>query len=706
MTLDWRHYAAGAAVIALLAVLVFLFWPEANRGEPSFVRDPLVTGITAETGALANAQGLEVEGQLGRPASPEIAIDFDWTLPADRGPASATQSLVLGVFDQVPYAAKSHVTVRYGASIVEERIGPISVGSTFLVPYDESVVVGAEGLMQPVSADRFQLALAGRTAPPLAIVIERADAPPLAFTYNFDEAALTGVLTRSIVAFSQVEPILESADTLNISAIEAADAPRGQVRFDVSLPDEGAPVTAAYLVFQAVPDQLIEIAFAGLIADAPAADLITVQLAGFESDGRVRLELMTPDGQMLTAQPASNGQLIFPRPDADLFRARFVTDNDVTYFPSGRWIARDQVLPDRLVYAPDYVNAGGEMNDYARWQQSVRRSRVQTRYTELYAPHTRAWWSGAANKMTRFRAEYFYNNIGFHDIDVMRANRDQCEVGFYVGESLVESRQMRLHERTVSILSENLSLESGHCVLVHNVAPGKSIQSYEDLLRLHRDYQPDFMVFELSPSIFYYMTPVIAETFFGFASGRSPVAAFDLNEAGDLVYVPPAADWIEHTVPSSSTLPSGAPLSTAFLLPEGHTPPEVDRAWEVFSRIIGLYRTEFPETEIYIEAAYENARCAAAGTCGPAEYNSAVTGARVASGPPAFYDRLEAFCASHDLVCTMGHDGGQDSLFSEPLLYENDFHFTEFGNHWLAHLMAADIAADRAANQAAESVAD
>ena len=88
------------------------------------------------------------------------------------------------------------------------------------------------------------------------------------------------------------------------------------------------------------------------------------------------------------------------------------------------------------------MNAGGRTNDIDEWRRSIKRSRIRSLYTGSYAPHTRGWWSGAAGKMTRFRGEYFYNNIGFHDIDVHTENANQCLIGAFLGESLFEARQM------------------------------------------------------------------------------------------------------------------------------------------------------------------------------------------------------------------------------------------------------------------------
>ncbi|MCP4733275.1 MAG: hypothetical protein GY873_03690 [Bosea sp.] len=647
--------------------------------------------------SIAEAQGLKLEYQAGKTGFPTEAFAYSKEEPSARKRLLQGKSTVVALIDQVPYSAKSHVTVRYGANIFEARTGPIAIGSTYLQPYGDTIVFGADAFPVPVRSDAFLLQFGGTgDLPAFGVLLKRREAPPLGFVHNLPEDDLRRVVQANVLALSQVDPLLSAKDapTLAIKTLESA-SPAGTDRsFRIDLAGDGAaPIEAAYLVLKPKGREPVVLDYAGFVRDRVTPSMIALHAIGAPDDGGVTLELRDQRGVTTTVYPDGNGNFVFARPQGAIFSATFRTMNEVFYAPPGRWLAAEQDVDAEIVLRPDYVNPGGQLNDLDACRRSIRRSRLQTLYTEFYAPHTRAWWSGAANKMTRFFNQYFHNNIGFHDIDVLQQNKEQCRVGMYLGESLVEARQVRLFERSATLISERLSLALQRCVLVHTMAPGKTIQSYEDILRIQRDLKPDFLMFELSPSIFMYMTPEFQRRFFGYSEGQSPVSAFKLDEKGTLQYLPPSPKWMEHTVPPNPILGSGGQIGTAFLLPEKDAPPEANTAWSVLEAIIRQYNKEFPDTLIVLEGLYERARCAAQEGCAPRQLPSVTTSSPVSAGPSVFEQRLTDLCGKVKAVCSVGKPGDEESVFRRSMIYENDFHFTEYGNYWLAEQVARDLAA-------------
>src|SRR5262249_36177227 len=148
--------------------------------------------------------------------------------------------------------------------------------------------------------------------------------------------------------------------------------------------------------------------------------------AGEFADAPV-LHLTSEDGSEQTVYTNDKRRYVFERPPGAVFSAAFASNGNVTYFPFGRWISRDQSLNEfKILLAPDYVNAGSETNSLDAWRASIMRSRLQSLYASAYPAHTRAWWSGTAGKATRFRSDYFYNNMGFHDSDIVPQESDRC----------------------------------------------------------------------------------------------------------------------------------------------------------------------------------------------------------------------------------------------------------------------------------------
>ncbi len=653
--------------------------------------------VAPPPGSLGERQGLRIQYQTGMPGFPAVSAGHDSRAPQSLAVSPGDRSTQLALFDQVPYSAKAHVTVRYGASIIEQRSGPIAIGSTRLLPYTTEVVVGAEALISPVVADRFMLKFGRNSALPrgYALLLKRREAPPLAFVQGMEEVDVRRIVQAATLGLSQVDPLLapEAAQDLTLRSIDIG-ASGSDHSFVVELGEFGtSPIEAVHLIIQATPGREVSIEYAGLVGDEAPPTLSVVQAVGTDAEGVTTLELRDQKGGLTRVFPDRQGTFIFQRPADEVFAATFRTTNGTYYFPAGRWLAGAQSLPAKIVLAPEYVNPGGQTNDLRSWQASVKTSKLQSLYTEFYAPHTRAWWSGAATKMTRFFNPYFHNNIGFHDIDVIPANGEQCLVGFYIGESLVEARQVRLFERSATLLGEQLSLTLQRCVIVHTIAPGKTIQSYEDILRLQGDARPQFMVFDMNPSVFMYITPIFQKHFFGYSEDQSPVAAFKLDGNNALSYLAPVPAFLmAPPLKPHPVLPSGGQLATAFILPEADAPPEANRAWKTLESIIGQYRQEFPNTLVALDGVYERARCAAQEGCATRSLVSTSTKAETSGGPTVFEERLRALCARSGAICSVAGARDEESIFRRPMIYENDFHYTRFGNAWLAQRLAQDLA--------------
>jgi hypothetical protein len=697
---DSAHTAStrNFAVLALLATALSSFAPAPSSAQDSAAP----SGGTPNS--LAAIQGLQIESQAGRPGFPAKPVAVGSRVSGEpRAPVILGQSTVEVLVDEVPYSAKSHVTVRYGATIFEQRVGPVEIGSTYLLPYSETVVLGAEALLEPIEADEFLLQFGkGTTQPPFALIVRRRGAPPLVFDGGLADDFVATTVQSSLLALSQADPIipggqLDRGSFVHLSGQETDG--QGVIRIPAKV-DRAAPVESFHLIFKAVKDEPIVLDYAGFVSNKPAAAVVSVTATGAERDGPARLEIVDEHGVLTTVEPDQNGRFVFPRPRAPTFSATFRTTNSVGYFAAGRWLSASQQLEPAVVIEPDYVNSGGETNELAVWQRSIKLSRLQSLYTQTFAPHTRAWWGGAANKMTRFRGEVFYNNIGFHDIDAVPQNADQCIVGVYYGESVVEARQMRLYRKASTILGELLSVKLGRCVLVHAMASGRSVQSYEDIRRAWGDLHPKFMMFEMSPSLFLYMTPTFQRHFFGYGEGASPVATMTFDAQGHLQYLPPSPKWRESLVPPSPVLESGGQLASAFLLSEKDAPPEANRAWQVFEATLRQYRAEMPDALFVIDGLYERAACLAQDGCGP--HSLLAIGSTVATGGATFFeDRLVATCARVLVVCGMAKRDAPGAIFKNPMLYENDFHYTGYGNDWAAHELARDLAAALARHLAA-----
>jgi hypothetical protein len=149
---------------------------------------------------------------------------------------------------------------------------------------------------------------------------------------------------------------------------------------------------------------------------------------------------------------------------------------------------------------------------------------------------------------------------------------------------------------------------------------------------------------------------------------------------------------MDHMVKPNPILDSGAAIDTAFLLPEKDAPPEANSAWRVLEAIVKQYKREFPETMVVLDGSYERARCAAQEGCAPRDIVSATSKSPVSGGPSVFYRRLRGLCAQVDAVCVAPAESGEESVFRRPMLYENDFHYTRFGNYWLAEKLAQGLA--------------
>lgn len=685
-----RRRRGGAAAIGL-AALALVGGPLAATGGSSGAR---AQQASATPQTIAGAQGLKIEYQAGKAGFPVDPFVVSTQRPAARAEALAGKSTVMALVDQVPYSAKAHVTDRYGADIFESRIGPMEVGATYLMPYSDTVVFGADAFLAPIESDGFLLQLdAGmNNPPPFGILIKRQGAAPLGYLQGLPEEEFRKTVQAEVLGLSQADPLLSAGEA---SALEirpmAPSAPGGAFRIALET-DAQAPVQAVYIIFHAAKDVPIALDYAGFVRDRPAARLMKVHAIGADEEGGAVLELRDEKGDVTTDYPDSKGDFVFERPPGPLFSATFRTMNNIYYFPAGRWLAADQALDPTVIFRPDYLNPGGQVNNLEAWRRSIRRSRLQSLYTENYAPHTRAWWSGGANKLTRFFSQYFYNNIGFDDTDVLRQDSDQCRVGVYVGDSTPEARQVRLFERSETLLSEWLSLALQHCVIVHTLAAGKSIQSYEDILRLQHDVKPNFLIFGAAPEDFMDMTPEIQKHYYGYSEGESPNAAFKFDDQGRLVYLPPSPTWMDHVVKPNPILDSGAEIGAAFLLPEKDAPPEANAAWRVLEAIVKQYNRELPETMLVLDASYERARCAAQEGCAPRDIVSATSKSAVSGGPSVFYGRLRGLCAQVDAVCVAPAESDEESVFRRPMLYENDFHYTRFGNYWLAEKLARSLA--------------
>lgn len=651
----------------------------------------MAPAISQTTDSIAVRQGLSIQGQSGKTGFPNADVAFPHAALDARARLLDRRATVLALADNVPISAKSHVSVRYGATLIESRLGPLSVGQTALLPYADTVVVGADSLTFAVQADGFALQFAEEVRTPFAVVI-RTRSGVRSFAAGLESETLTRVLRSNLLGQSQLDPILTEvqASTMVVGPLES-DATLPPFTFIIPGPFTAQdPVEAVHIVFSKVENAPILLNYAGFIREGSAGRLIEIQGPAGAAANPGILEITTETGTRTKVFPAASGLFVFPRPETAVFSITFRRQETLSYTGAGRWLSGNQTIDRDSLVSLDFINPAADINDLDVWRRSVKRSRIQSAYTELYAPHTRAWWSGAGGKMTRFRNEYFTNNVGFHDIDVVRQNKQQCLVGVYVGESLVEARQVRLFERSASILSERLSIALGRCVIVHVVAPGKTIQSYDDIERLRQDIDPDFLAFEFSPSVFMYMTPIFQRHFFGYAEGKSPVGTFRKEANGELTFLPPFGRWLEARVAPNSILPSGVYIGAAYLLKPDDEPPEVAAAWAMLDSLVRQYKTEMPKTLIVVEALYERARCAAQEGCGLRAIAAGAKG-EVQGGPAMFESRMHDFCRSTAITCSISREG-DPAATSAPLIFENDFHFTRFGNDWLAERLARDVA--------------
>lgn len=634
------------------------------------------------------------EGQTGRPAfSP--APDIQEVRSVSEILGAGGFSTVLALTDDVPTSAKRPVTVHYGASLYEPRIGPIAVTGAHLLPYADSVVFGMEAIERPFAADGFLLSFPDHAEliNDFGFVIKRRSGKVAAYTSNMSAEELGAKLSARVLALSQVDPVLSAAQAGEMS-VTPVSLENGQIFFPIKIEPED-PAVSAHLVFTGVEldGAPLVVEYAGFVRQAPPSGRISVRLEGVVSTTAPPLVITREDGKTITVHPDSSGGFVFPRPEGTVFSATFETPETVNYFDSGRWLSSMQALDGGVVtMRPDFVNQGGQTNDLSAWQRSIKRSRIASVYDGSAGAHTRAWWAGAANKMSRFRGEYFRNNIGFHDIDIVPQRTDGCVVGVYLGESVIEAIQMRLLDKNTTILSEVLSLALQRCVIVHAIAPGNSIQSYANLKRLHQDIDVRFSIFEMNASMFLYMTPEMQQAFFGYAPGFTPVGAFDLIDDGELSYQPPRADWISESVTPSPLLPSGGALLTAFYLAENDAPPEANKAWSLLTKLLDRYAADFPGTLHAVEAIYERARCGDKEDCDSKTMPSFYGARTVSGGTPVFEDRFTSACKAPRSVCVLADSDAEPMVFRRKKLFENDFHYTRRANVWHARQLGHKLA--------------
>ena len=217
-------------------------------------------------------------------------------------------------------------------------------------------------------------------------------------------------------------------------------------------------------------------------------------------------------------------------------------------------------------------------------------------------------------------------------------------------------------------------------------------KSYEDIYRAASDLQADFFIFGASPSHYMHVTPLFQEYFLGYTKGFSPVAAFDLDSANKLIYFPAVPDWLDHRVSTRPVLDDGTPLSAAFRIDPELAPEPVHRAWKMLTSLIRQYRTEFPQVLIILDGAFEYARCATSGDCIAYGIKPAPAAGGSSGGGTFFERRLTRLCRDTGATCSLARDQNTGfSVYRRNLIYENDFHYTRFGNYWLADTIAGKM---------------
>lgn len=617
------------------------------------------------------------------------------TLASAGGSLERHSSNVFALIDQVPYSAKRHVSVRYGANLKEVNSGPIAVEKTVVTPYSETVVLGGEKIETQVAADSFAISFSAETDVPqsFAVLLVMEDSVPKALLHNYSEDQLLALSTRTKLALSRVDPLLTDEQVKNVS-FDLLGADDGGLVFSASISETDITnLKSVYLVFERPNLEAVSIVFAGFRSDSPPEDVIVLHSQKPGMSG-VQPALLVTDSNAnrYSVEADENGTYVFPRPTTGVFSLTFSTEVDVFYMPYGRWFARDQKLNGyEMLFTPEYVNDGGGVSDLRAWQASIRTSDIVSEFSSSTSPHVRAWWAGSANKRIRFRGDYFQNNLGFHDRDVDMSLESECLRGVYFAESDVQAIQVRLFEKSHILAAEEIALSEQKCTYIHAIAPGHTLQSYVHINKIVSEIAPDFLLFAANPSTFMYLTPAFQEAYFGYGSGHSPVASFDLDGQENLKFVPPATDWFAHTTKPSFAFENGVVVSAAYGLALEHAPPEAVKGWKTLNKIVDRYQSDFPGVLIVLDTLYEVARCAAQGDCGSVPVKS-IDNVVVQGGVPQFFANISSVCEGTGVVCTALRPEPQLSTpVARALIYENDFHLNRHGHYWLGNRLAQSI---------------
>lgn len=629
-----------------------------------------------------------------------VAIVAFWWGDLTRGDPAylpPSESSVFALVDAAPYSSKRHVTIRYGADLSETVDGPLAVETTKLIAYDSNVVLGAEAILGQTAGEFFDVVFAERrgVVQSFALLMKMRDGSVGVWDWNFDGDVFSELVEGRQLGQSEVTPLLTAEQLTGASRGEFVEVDGRSFRADTNA-FSGRELEAVYLFLVSSEETVISLQYAGFRASRTPSSVI--EISGIGSLPAVNPPLLivtTSDGERIDVTANDRSQYVFPRPEADLFSLVFRSGLDVFYPPYGRWFPRDHDFDGMVVrFEPEYVNNDGELSDLAAWQSSIKSSRLRSDFAQT-SPHVRAWWTGTANKRVRFRSEYFLNNLGLHDRDMIGGVSDKCLYGLAFGESDIEARQVRLFEKSTTLAAENLSIALQRCVRIHSIAPGHSLQSYAHIEELIGRLDAKFVVFAANNSTFMYLTPAFQAAYFGYTPEHSPVDAFDL-ENGNLRYIPATDDSFNFPGAPTSVFPSGAAVAYAFTLPEADAPPEARNAWAVLGRLLERYHAEFPDTVIVLDTLYEVFRCPAQGDCGAVEQRSAREGVgNVPAGLPQFFENLSPYCEFEGVVCTaLETDERFSGPFAQPLIYENDFHLTRAGNYWHARRFS-DAIADR-----------
>ena len=238
------------------------------------------------------------------------------------------------------FSAKAHITVRYGASLFERRTGPIEIGSTYLIPYSDQVIYGADGLVEPVTASRFLLRFEPAADPPpsFAVLIQRSDGAPLAYGFGISVEEITRVAGAPILGLSQSFPLVPENLRASINFISLEDsAPRNR-DFSMELPPEFGPITSVHLIFDTANRKAVVLDFAGLVDRKAPANIISVATKVPRFSLQPVLEISDEHRHRNTVYPDTRGVYRFSRPQSGVFSMVFRSAYGVYYLP-GRQVA-------------------------------------------------------------------------------------------------------------------------------------------------------------------------------------------------------------------------------------------------------------------------------------------------------------------------------------------------------------------------------